>query len=40
MHIVKLLGRHFPKHRGSIMAGLLLLVLSVLLLGLGLMFVQ
>ena len=40
MQIVKLLGRRFPKHRRSIIAVLLLLALSFLLLGLGLMFAQ
>ena len=40
MHIVKLLGRRFPKHKGSVIAVLLLLALSFLLFGLGLMFVQ
>ncbi len=40
MHIVKLLERRFPKHKGSITAVLLALSISLLLLGLGLMFLQ
>ena len=34
MHIVKLLERRFPKHKGSITAVLLFLSISLLLLGL------
>ena len=40
MHIVKLLERRFPKHKGSITATMFVLSLSLLLLGLGLMFLQ
>jgi hypothetical protein len=40
MHIIKLLERRFPKHKGSITSILLLLSISLLLLGLGLMFLQ
>jgi len=40
MHIVKLLERRFPKHKGSITAVLMFLSLSLLLLGVGLMFLQ
>jgi hypothetical protein len=40
MHIVKLLERRFPKHKGSITSTLLFLSLSLLLLGVGLMFLQ
>jgi hypothetical protein len=40
MHIVKLLERRFPKQKGSITAVLLLLSFSLLLVGLGLMFLQ
>ena len=40
MHIVRLLERRFPKYKGSIPAVLLVLSLSLLLLGLGLMFLQ
>lgn len=40
MHIVKLLERRFPKHKGSIITVLMLISLSLLLLGLGLMFIQ
>jgi len=38
MHLVKLLERRFPKHKGNITAILLVLSFSLLLLGLGLMF--
>jgi hypothetical protein len=38
MHIVKLLERRFPKHKGSITAALFVASLSLLLLGIGLMF--
>jgi hypothetical protein len=40
MHIVKLIERRFPKHKGSITAVLVFLSISLLLLGLGLMFIQ
>ena len=40
MHIVKLLERRFPKHKGSIPAVLMFLSLSLLLLGVGLMLLQ
>lgn len=40
MHIVKLIERHFPKHKASIIAVMVFLSVSLLLLGLGLMFVQ
>jgi hypothetical protein len=40
MQIIKLLERRFPKHKGSITTVLLVLSLSLLLLGLGLMFIQ
>jgi hypothetical protein len=40
MHILKLLERRFPKHKASITAVMLLLSLSLLLLGIGLMFLQ
>ena len=40
MHIVKLLERRFPKHKGSIAAALVVLSLSLLLLGIGLMFLR
>ena len=39
MHIVKLLERRFPKHKGSIPATLFVLSLSLLLLGIGLMLI-
>ena len=38
MHIVKLLERRFPRHKGSITVVLMVLSLSLLLLGMGLMF--
>ena len=40
MHLIKLLERRFPKHKGSITATMFVLSLSLLLLGLGLMFLQ
>lgn len=40
MHIVKLLERRFPKQKGSIVGVSLRLFLSLLLLGLGLMFLH
>ena len=40
MHIVKLLERRFPKQQGSIIGLLVLLSISLLLLGVGLLFLQ
>lgn len=40
MHIVKLLERRFPKHKARILPVLLLLSLSLLLLGAGLMLTR
>lgn len=40
MHIVKLLERRFPKHKGNITVALVLLSLSLVLVGLGFMFLQ
>jgi hypothetical protein len=40
MHIVKLLERRFPKHKRSFTSTLLVLSLSLLLLGIGLMLLQ
>ena len=40
MHIVKLIERHFPKQKSSIIATLTLLSVSLLILGLGLMLIQ
>ena len=40
MHILRLLERRFPKHKGSITAALFVLSLSLLLLGIGLKFLQ
>lgn len=40
MHIVKLLERRFPNHKTGVRAVLLMLSASLLLLGLGLMFIQ
>jgi len=40
MHIVKLIERRFPKHKDSIIAVLMLLSISLLLLGVGLIFLQ
>lgn len=40
MHVVKLLERRFPKSKGSITAILVLLSISLLILGLGLMLLQ
>ena len=40
MHLVKLLERRFPKHKGNITPLLLFLSFSLLLLGIGLMFLQ
>jgi len=40
MHIVKLIERRFPKHKANITAVMVILSISLLLLGLGLMFMQ
>jgi hypothetical protein len=40
MQLIKLLERRFPQHKGSITAALFGLSLSLLLLGIGLMFLQ
>jgi hypothetical protein len=40
MHIVKLIERRFPKHKASITAVIVIPSISLLLLGLGLMFMQ
>lgn len=40
MHIVKLIERRFPKHKAIITAVIVFLSVSLLLLGLGLMFMQ
>ena len=40
MHIVKLLERRFPKHKGIITVVLILISASFLLLGVGLMFIK
>lgn len=40
MHIVKLIERRFPKYGRNIVATLMFLSVSLLLLGLGLMFIQ
>lgn len=40
MHMVKLLERRFPKHKGRITALLVFLSLSLLGLGIGLMLIQ
>jgi len=40
MHIVKLIERRFPKRKDSIIAVLMLLSISLLLLGVGLIFLQ
>ena len=40
MHIVKLLERRFPKQKGSITGLLVLLSISLLLLGVGLLLLQ
>lgn len=40
MHIVKLLERRFPKHKGKIIAVFTFLSLSLLLLGIGLAYFQ
>jgi hypothetical protein len=40
IHIVKLLERRFPQHKGKITTVLGLVSISLLLLGLGLMFIR
>jgi hypothetical protein len=40
MHLVKLLERRFPRHKGRMTPLLLLISFSLLLLGFGLMFLQ
>jgi hypothetical protein len=40
MHIVKLMERRFPKHKAGITSTMVLLSVSLLLLGLGLLFVR
>jgi hypothetical protein len=40
MHIVKLIERRFPKRKTNIISVMILLSISLLLLGVGLMFVQ
>jgi hypothetical protein len=40
MHIVKLIERRFPKHKASITAVMVVLSISLLLLGLGLIFIK
>jgi hypothetical protein len=40
MHVIKLFERRFPKHKGRITAVLLTLSISLLLLGVGLMFIE
>jgi hypothetical protein len=40
MHLEKLIERRFPKHKANIIAVMLLLSLSLLLLGIGLMLFQ
>jgi hypothetical protein len=40
MHIVKLIERRFPKHKASIIAVLMLISFSLLLLGLGLIYIK
>jgi len=40
MHIVKLLERRFPKQKGRVLPILLFLSVSLLLLGVGVMFIQ
>jgi hypothetical protein len=40
MHIVKLLERRFPKQKGNIFGILMFLSISLLLVGVGLMFLQ
>ena len=40
MHLIKLLERRFPNHKAGITAVLVVLSVSVLVLGLGLMFIR
>jgi uncharacterized sodium:solute symporter family permease YidK len=40
MHIVRLLERRFPEHKRSIASSLFILSLSLLLIGIGLMFLH
>ena len=40
MHIIKLIERRFPHHKTGIITILALLSISLILLGLGLMFIQ
>lgn len=40
MHIVKLIERRFPKQKGRITGLLVLLSMSLLLVGMGLLFLQ
>jgi hypothetical protein len=40
MHLVKLIERRFPNHKAGITAVLVVLSLSFLVLGLGLMFIR
>lgn len=40
MHIVKIIERRFPNHKRSITTVMVLLSVSLLLLGLGLLFLQ
>jgi uncharacterized membrane protein YqjE len=40
MHIVKLIERRFPERKAKIVSVMLFVSISLLLLGLGLMFVQ
>ena len=40
MHIVKLLERRFPKRKAEVSAIMFLLSASILLVGLGLLFIQ
>ena len=40
MHLVKLIERRFPNHKAGITARLVVLSLSFLALGLGLMFIR
>jgi hypothetical protein len=40
MHIVKMIERRFPERKGKIIPLMVFLSISLLLLGLGLMFIQ
>ncbi len=40
MHIVKLIERRFPERKGKIVPVMVFLSISLLLLGIGLMFIQ